>query len=203
MELPVSLINDLDLAPRDRTVALLMRHSARHPILDPSDPYVAKLTEQGVRMAEELGVVLGQHFNGGRLLSSPVGRCIDTAAAIARGAGWPALVQTDERLSHPFIEPAWDKFLRGDVNGVLPGPVLSALDLILDPSCTEPVLDVMVTHDTHVGTLAGCLFKVPVTEKYWSGFLEGILLWRSGTQIRARWRGLEWRLGADYHLLTS
>lgn len=191
MTIPASLLYDLERIPRDRPVALLMRHSARFPIIDPADTYIVTLTEEGVRTAEELGAILGRDFTGGRLLSSPVGRCIATAEAIARGAGWPGEVLTDELLSHPHIEPAWDQFNRGEVNGKLPEPVLAALELVLGQPDYKPVLDILVTHDTIIGTFAGCLMKAPVMREHWPGFLEGLFLWHEGVEVHVRWRGQE------------
>jgi broad specificity phosphatase PhoE len=191
MTIPTSLLYDYERIPRDRQVALLMRHSARFPIIDPADTYIITLTEEGVRMAEELGEILGRTHLGGRLLASPVNRCLATAEAIARGAGWPGTVEVDERLSHPHIEPAWDQYNRGEVNGVLPGPVRAALDLVLDYPDNQPVLDILVTHDTVVGTLAGCLLKAPVQREYWPGFLEGLFVWKFENGVHVRWRGEE------------
>ena len=94
--IPLSLLNDLQRVPYDRPVALLMRHSARHPIVDPTQPYIALLTAEGVKLAEELGAVLGKSCSPGRLMAAPVERCQDTAAAIARGAGWTAYVRAEE-----------------------------------------------------------------------------------------------------------
>jgi broad specificity phosphatase PhoE len=195
MELPRSLIDDLAVIPRDRPVTLLMRHSARYPINDPAETYLVGLTPEGVVMAEALGAVLGQMYPGGRLLSAPVGRCQDTAQAIARGAGWPGQAQPDERLSHPFIAPAWDCYNRGEVNGRLPRQVQAVLALLLEHEGSAPRLDVLVTHDTIVGTLAGCLLKAPVLKEHWPGFLEGVFVWRSEGRVCARWRGTDWQFG--------
>lgn len=199
-EIPLSIIEGLGRIPRDRPVALLMRHSARHPIIDPSDPDAALLTEEGVRLAEEFGGLLKGQTACGRLMSSPVERCLDTAAAIARGAGWETKVQADLRLSHPFIEPAWEKFQRGEVDGVLPAQVRAAFDLLMGTANPAPAIDIMVTHDTIVGAMVGCLLKAPVTEQYWPGFLEGVFLWRNERKIHALWRGEEWILDPEIFL---
>jgi len=192
MELPVTLLNDLNAIPRDRQIALLMRHSARFPITDPEKMFEVPLTEEGVQMAEELGALIGELFPCGRLIASPVGRCLATADAIARGAGGPLQAVADERSSHPAIEPAWDALNRGEINGVLPAPVRAAMGLLLSDSAqTGPALDVMVTHDTVVGTLAGCLLDSPVTGPHWPGFLEGIFLWRAADGVHVLWRGEE------------
>ena len=144
-------------------------------------------------MAEELGALLGRLYSPGRLLSAPVGRCHDTVQAIARGAGWTGQVQAEKRLSHPFIEPAWDAYSRGEVNGLLPRQVHSVLALLLAQNEPGPLLDVMVTHDTIIGTIAGCLLKAPVMKEFWPGFLEGLFVWHSGEQVHVRWRGTDWQ----------
>lgn len=196
--IPVSLLNDLQRIPRDRPVALLMRHSARHPIVDPNQPYLAMLTEEGVRLAEELGAVLGGLFSPGRLLSAPVNRCRDTAAAIARGAGWPEIVIAEEYFSHPFIEPAWDQLCRGAVNGVLPAQIRATLSLLINSADPLPVLDIAVTHDTVLGSVVGCLLKAPVMGDDWPDFLEGVFAWRDGSRASFLWRGKEHSFASDY-----
>ena len=173
-----------------------MRHSARPPILDPALTYEIGLTEEGVRTAEALGSLLKEWFRPGRLMAAPVGRCLDTAAAIARGASWPETVVADERLSHPFMAQAFQMVALGQTNGVLPVPVRITLDLLLHapelaPYQEAPRLDVMVTHDTVLGALVGALMRVPITEKTWPEFLEGIFVWNVGDQVHARWRGEE------------
>jgi hypothetical protein len=190
-------------ASRPNKVVLLMRHSVRFPIVNPADTYVVTLTEEGVRLAEELGALLAKRFLPGRLRSSPVGRCRATAEAIARGAGWTVKVRADMHLSHPFIEPAWGMLERGEVNGVLPEPVRDTLrwalggrevarQAYLPLLENRPVLDVLVTHDTIVAVVAGCLLHAPVLgPDYWPGYLEGILLWWAEGQLHARWRGME------------
>jgi hypothetical protein len=194
---PVSLLSDLQRIPQDRPVALLMRHSARHPILDPNEPFIAMLTEEGVRLAEELGAVLGARCVPGRLMSAPVTRCKETAAAIARGAGWPEKVSEEEYLSHPFILPAWDMLCRGEVNGSLPAQVRSTLNLLLESAGRPPVLDLAVTHDTILGSVVGCLLKAPVMGAYWPEYLEGVFAWKEDNCACFLWRGTDYRFTLD------
>lgn len=196
--IPESLLNDLKRIPRDCPVALLMRHSARHPIVDPAQPYVAMLTEEGVRLAEELGGLLGKSFSPGRLLAAPVTRCQDTAAAIARGAGWPVDLRIEDCLSHPFIAPAWELVERGQVNGTLPVEVRTTMNLLLGNTGRPPGLDVAVTHDTIVGAVVGALLKAPVTGDFWPDILEGMFTWRDEKEVHVLWRGEERRLSKDY-----
>ena len=99
-EAPLAMIGQLSASFGG---VFVLRHSARYPILSLEDVYGAGLTEEGVEQAEWLGMELKKLRPPGRLISSPVGRCLDTAAAIARRAGWEGTVQPDYRLSHPFI----------------------------------------------------------------------------------------------------
>ncbi len=180
-----------------------MRHSVRFPIIDPAETLRAQLTEEGVRLAEELGGLLGERFVPGRLRSSPVGRCRATAEAIARGAGWPVKVRADRRLGHPYIEYVYSLVEHGELNGSLPEPVPEILRWVLGaPEIAaqaylplleqRPVLDVLVTHDTLVSVVAACLLRCPVLgPDYWPGYLEGLLFWWEGGRVHARWRGLE------------
>lgn len=197
MGIPVTLIQDLSLVPRDRPVTLLMRHSARFPIVPPDDGWTVPLTTEGVRMAEDLGLVIGPHFAEGRLRSSPVGRCIATAEAVARGAGWNGSVLPDDRISHGFLEPCWNLVSSGGLNGKLPEQIHSAMGLLLDPSDQAPRLDIMVSHDTVVGAVVGTLLRAPVLREHWPNYLEGVFFWQEDGHIRALWRGKEYRFSED------
>lgn len=192
MPIPETLLRDLESIPVDQPVVLLMRHSNRFPIEDPAKPFEAALTEEGIQLAEQFGSILGCRFTPGRVMASPVGRCIDTAAAIARGAGWHHVeVVCHDLLSHPHIEPAWDLLKAGNVNGSIPEPVLASLELLLAVQKPLPLLDIMVTHDTVVGAMVGCLLKVPVEGSFWPAFLEGVFLWTDHAGTHALWRGEE------------
>lgn len=196
--IPGTLLNDLNRIPRDRPVALLMRHSERFPIVDPAEPYLAQLTPDGVRLAEELGGLLGDRFAHGKFMSAPVDRCRDTAAAIAHGAGWATEVRAEEVLSHPFIGPAFDQLSRGEVNGELAYQAHAVLDLLLDFGERPAGLDVSVTHDTILCVVAGCLLKAPVLGSFWPDYLEGVFAWRDGLRTCFLWRGDSYEFGVDF-----
>lgn len=168
---------------------LILRHSARFPILNEAEVYTVGLTEEGVQQAEALGNKLGGLFKPGRLSSSPVGRCVDTASAIARGAGWQHEIFVDYHLSHPFIAPVWNALpIRWDADP-LPGQVAEVINLILEGDDTPGVLDIFVTHDTIVASIVGYFmgleFHYPA---YWPDYLEGMLVWRNETGVHFRWR---------------
>lgn len=197
MGIPETLLNDLLLVPRDRAVTLLMRHSARYPIVPPDEGWEVMLTPEGVQMAEDLGAVLGQQFCAGRLRASPVQRCIDTAGAIARGAGWTGSILADERISHGFHEPCWNLVYANGLNGIVPKPIPEAMGLLLESNGAAPRLDVMVTHDTVICSMVGGLLRAPVLGEHWPNYLEGVFFWQEGEHIRALWRGMEYRFRED------
>jgi broad specificity phosphatase PhoE len=171
---------------------LVIRHSARFPILNDDEVYAAGLTQEGITQAERLGKALADVRHPGRLLSSPVGRCLDTAQAIARGAGWDLPVQTDYRLSHPFIE----RILSGPYiqwkEDPLPEALNDILALVLNGDGRSGGLDIFSTHDTVVAVLAGYFtgmrFEFP---GYWPNFLEGVLIWSSPNRVHLKWREFE------------
>ncbi|HET8731866.1 MAG TPA: histidine phosphatase family protein, partial [Moraxellaceae bacterium] len=77
------------LLPADRPLILLSRHSVREEAPNGIAGYDLPLTEEGIRLAEEWGTRLPGPLHA--LHSSPVGRCVDTATALARGAGQSGL----------------------------------------------------------------------------------------------------------------
>jgi hypothetical protein len=194
MGIPKSLLNDLELTPVDRPVALLLRHAARFPIPDQARSLEITLTEEGVRTAEELGAILSKRMPGGRMLAPQVDRCLTTANAIAHGAGWQKQAQPDDRLSHAFIYPVWEMVAAGEVSKKMPLQVRIILELMLENPRGKPRLDVMATHDSVVGVMANNLLRAQVLGEHWPGFLEGLFAWQDDGQAVILWRGEERRI---------
>ena len=72
--------------PQDRPVILFTRHSLRELAPNNGIPsYDLPLTAEGVVLAEQWGGRLNRPIKA--FYSSPVGRCVHTAQAMARGAG--------------------------------------------------------------------------------------------------------------------
>ncbi|MDP2227865.1 MAG: histidine phosphatase family protein, partial [Moraxellaceae bacterium] len=88
----------LDLVPSERPALLLTRHSVRE-LGNGVPSYDLPLTPEGVALAEQWGRELPRPLHS--LHSSPVGRCMDTARAIARGAG----VDLEIRQTYTLVEP--------------------------------------------------------------------------------------------------
>ncbi len=177
--------------PNDRSVSLLIRHSQRVDILDPANVYVAGLTAEGTAAAVDFGSKLAQIRRLRRIVSSPVSRCVDTAVAIACGAGWKQFVQVDDRISHPFLRPVWQSlpFIHYP-DSPLPAELASLLKFIFTASASDAAIDVFVTHDTVVGSLAGYVTGQPVNNGSMPNYLEGVYLWEENQAYTVLWRGI-------------
>ena len=133
--LPRSTLASLELVPADRRVALLIRHSHCPGTPTGEVGNDLGLSPTGVRTVEGLGTHLSL-MSPGRLLSSRVPRAVETARAIARGAGWDSPVREDWRLGGPgafvadlstvgpvFVELGSEEVVRRQISGryALPG----------------------------------------------------------------------------------
>jgi len=177
--------------PQDRPVSLLIRHSQRVEILDSANVYNAGLTPEGISAAVDFGFRLAQNRTLRRIVSSPVSRCVDTAVAIARGADWNLLVRIDDRISHPFIRPVWQSlpFIHYP-DSPIPPELAALLRLLSAEPGSAGVIDVFVTHDTVVGSLAGYATGLPVNNGSTPNYLEGVFVWEEGQAFKILWRGI-------------
>lgn len=196
MELATTIFETLNLVPLDRRVGQVLRHSNRFPILDERSVVTAALTPEGIRNAEAYGRFLSQKFRIGRLMSSPIGRCIDTAAAIASGACIERDVIVAQILSHPYHEEAWN--LKDELaQACLPEKTVSLVQLLLDAEAKAGMMDLFVTHDTVVGVLVQYLLGEAIGDENLPNFLEGIFFWHEGEGVRAAWRGKIYEVRLD------
>ena len=201
----------LSRVPARAGVSLVVRHAERTEI--PSGTFGAdvSLTRQGAADAKRLGAAL----SGGRrvtIVSSPVHRCAQTAGAILRGGGWAGEVALDSRLGDPgpfvtepdvsgplfLATPVRDLARRQLVEaGPLPGmrPTAEEVRILLDLTAgnleQDGRLNVYVTHDVILAVLVASLFRLPIEDVGWPGYLDGLLLWSSARRLRFSWRGLE------------
>lgn len=207
-EIPPSLLESWALVPEGVHAALFMRHSYR-PSIPREGPDEVDLTEEGVRLARELGALFRSRPVG-RLLASRVPRCMTTARVLAEGAGWSAEPVEDERLRNPWTadeagkrlahgywrtRPRTIDALRLAMAEGIPGwrPLGEAVAVMVDAMIEAPVpgaLDVLVTHDLMVGAVVEWLLR-PGLERM-PRFLEGVFVWRSAGGIEIAWRGERW-----------
>jgi len=205
-----SILKRLSAIPGEADVSLVIRHAEREDIPPGTFGHDVSLTAEGNRAAEELGAGL----SGKRALSvfsSPVPRCVQTAQAMLRGARSSDEVATDRRLGGPgaFVvdaEVASPLFLglpipeiarrqlqdASPLPGMLPTPegVEILLELVTSPLAKDGRLHVFVTHDIILAVLVASIFHSSLEETGWPGYLEGLLLWRSGGTLHLSWREL-------------
>lgn len=195
------------LLPMDRPIALLTRHSVRE--LGTGIPsYDLPLTPEGVELAERWGNELPRPLHG--LYSSPVGRCLDTARAMARGAGVILDVQPSMTLVEPgcFVESIGDvgplflqigplafanRHFQGPLEGLL-APAAGSAKLIRhvrDNLGPPGSLTVHVTHDTILAAFIYHLMERDRIEEHdWPWMMEGAWLWfEDDDALRWIWRG--------------
>lgn len=209
--LPPALLAALSALPAARGASLLLRHGERGemPVGEVGDD--VPLTAAGQVQAMALGAYLGPRL--GKVRTSPVLRCSQTAQALLAGAGRVAVPEPDPLLGGPgpFVmdgELAWPLFLQHGAQGLarlqleqptLPGlrPVPTACDLLLRAIGARPPspgqIDLYVSHDMIIALLAAFLLGEKAPEPLWPTFLEGLLLWPEGRMLIGAYRGRELR----------
>ncbi|HMD89696.1 MAG TPA: histidine phosphatase family protein [Anaerolineaceae bacterium] len=195
MEILETTLQGLSSAPLNQPVSVLLRHSTRYPILDISKTLEVGLTPDGRILAEQFGDILTQRFTPGRIASSPVERCIDTAKAILRGANWHADISIDERIGHPYIDAAWTSYPYRRPGEIMPSSVADVIKFILPYQTSGCSLNIFISHDTVVGCVVEYLLGEQITEENWPAFLEGLVLWQNPEGISLAWRGAIHEIG--------
>ncbi|PKM22356.1 MAG: histidine phosphatase family protein [Gammaproteobacteria bacterium HGW-Gammaproteobacteria-14] len=205
----------LPLLPETVPVHLFTRHSVRELAKDGFADYRLPLTPEGVTMARQWGGELGRPID--RLFSSPVGRCVDTAAAMMEGGMAAGLVKAPLTVeqSMTLVEPGCyvedvqlvgPHFLKLGALGFINQHLCDGLEGLLTPEQgrrkllnylrdRQPdagSLSVHVTHDTIIiAFLAGLFGQQRVSEQDWPWMMEGVWLWFDDHELHWVWRG-EW-----------
>lgn len=209
MNLATVFGNGSELPQAQGGLVVLLRHGERHPIAEGTAGYDVGLTAAGREASMRLGQALGGQT--GRVLSSPVPRCVATASQILIGARREGDVEAAQELGDPgaYVSDAAEAMLafqRLGVRGVyerLASPGLSlpgfhepeaatrrlvqfARGLMFAPSGRVHCL---VTHDiilaTFVSHLSGCLLP----QCHWPNYLDGVILWHESGEPRFMYHG--------------
>ena len=197
-----------------RTVAAVMRHAARQPIVDPREPLSAELTPAGRQDAEAFGANI-TGFDRLRLFHSPVKRCQQTAECVAAGATRAGLavelVGAQPELGVAYIlnqvETGRLSGLHGEhfvrlwfTNQVPVELIERAPDIVrrkvgyVAARLLEPApavgrrLDLHVSHDWNVIILRELLLGVRHEEAGWARFLDGVAFTAEAERLRAFYR---------------
>lgn len=208
-ELHPDLAPAMALLPRDRPLLLLTRHSVRETAPNGIATYDLPLTEEGVALAVDWGGRWSFPLHG--MYSSPVGRCVDTASALARGAGCPDLAV---KTSHMLVEPGCyvqsighvgplflqlgplafaNRHLSEALHGIL-SPEAGAERLLRHLYASQGHAGSLTVHVTHDTILAAFIYHLigreHLHEDDWPWMLEGAWLWFDDADtVRWIWRG--------------
>ncbi|MEZ4462640.1 MAG: histidine phosphatase family protein [bacterium] len=206
-QIPPSVLRHLDEAPTDRPVVVLLRHSVREDLAPDDVGYDLPITEIGRRLAVELGALL--HGRLRTLHTSPLARCVQTAGAIAEGAGADLRIVPSRLLGDPGVfvldgKLAWKNWQELGHEGVmqhlvtnntaLPGmaqPDQAARFLVqsmLATAADEPGIHIFVTHDLLVTATAASMLGRPLRVDDWPEFLEAAFFWRTDEGVHAAYR---------------
>ena len=158
-----------------------------------------------------LGRMLRSERDRFAIVSSPVPRCVQTANAVLHGGGGPSQVALDRRLGDPgpfvvdtdvagqlFLEFSIPELVRRQLHDPEPPPGMRptavGVGIILSLAASSLAnlgrLSVYVTHDAILAVLVAALFRLPLEEVGWPGYLDGLLLWGSNEQLHLSWREL-------------
>lgn len=206
-QIPPSVLAHLERVPRDRAVAVLLRHSVRDHLPPDDVGYTLPITDVGRRLARELGELLRGRLR--TLHASPLVRCVQTAEALAEGASAGHRVVEDRRLGDPGVyvvdeRSAWSNWEQLGHEGVmrhlvsqseaLPGmakPDEAARLLVhhmFAVAGEKPGIHVFVTHDLLVTATAAQMLGQPLGRDDWPWYLEGAFFWQDSGQLCAAYR---------------
>jgi broad specificity phosphatase PhoE len=193
----------------NQPVALLLRHSVRDDLPPGEAGNHVPITEIGRQLANELGERIGKRLC--TLHTSPLIRCVQTAEALAYGAGSDAPIVRDTLLGDPGVfvidgQRAWinwenlghEAVMRHLVSSddALPGmarPDPAARFLVhhmLSVAGNQAGLHLFVTHDSLVTATAARLLKTPLGPDDWPWYLEGVFFWRTNAGVQTAYRNL-------------
>ena len=198
------------LPPQDKPLILLTRHSLRELAKDPNGVpgYDLPLTPEGVALAENWGKRINRPMT--RFHSSPVGRCVDTALAMARGAGMSepdiqrtlqlvepgCYVQSIRQIGPLFLQMGPLAFANHHFSTPLEGllsPEEGAARLIRHLHQNQPGAGELAVHVTHDTILAAFIYHLQdrreISDDDWPWMMEGAWLWFDDEHLHWIWRG--------------
>lgn len=214
--LPASMLKAIDLLPDAQTpVTLFTRHSIREIVVGQGlAGYNLQLTEQGRDLAEAWGGYLVGNTDRviQHCISSPIQRCVDTAALMIRGADGitlepnthhieiieqgllvePGSFVLDIKQAGPYFQKQGALgFINSFVNNALPGMkhpihgVVDVLELIYNTHPTNQYgLSLAVSHDTILAAIIAVISgRNEVTQADWPDMIEGLFVWFEGDEF--------------------
>ncbi|MCG5340257.1 histidine phosphatase family protein [Acinetobacter baumannii] len=233
--LPKSMFEAIDLLPDASTpVTLFTRHSLRE-LVDGQGlaGYDLQLTPQGRELAQEWGSYLIKNTDRviQHCISSPIQRCVDTAALMIEGADGvspepnthtieiveqgllvePGSFVLDIQQAAPYFRKQGALgFINSFVNNALPGmkhPITGVLDVLELIYQTHPKtksgLSLAVSHDTIIAAILAVISGNNQIQKAdWPAMMEGLFVWFEGDEFPNCKLKWIWR-GKTYELDVS
>lgn len=211
--LPISMLKAIDLLPDAKTpVTLFTRHSIREVVTGQGlAGYDLQLTEQGRELAQAWGNYLIDNTDRSiqHCISSPIQRCVDTAALMIQGADSSMLAQNthhieivqqgllvepgsfvlDIKQAGPYFQKQGALgFINSFVNNALPGmkhPITGVVDVLELIYNTHPQdhfgLSLAVSHDTILAAIIAVISgRNTVSREDWPKMMEGLFVWFEG-----------------------
>ena len=211
--LPKSMFEAIDLLPNASTpVTLFTRHSLRELVNGQGlASYDLQLTEQGRELAYAWGQYLIQNTDRAiqHCISSPIQRCVDTAALMIEGADRthkvvnthtleiveqrllvePGSFVLDIQQAAPYFRKQGALgFINSFVNNALPGmkhPITGVFDVLELLYHTHPTqhngLSLAVSHDTILAAIVAVISgNKQIEQSDWPDMMEGLFVWFEG-----------------------
>ncbi|MBL4865719.1 MAG: histidine phosphatase family protein [Pseudomonadales bacterium] len=204
----------LKMLPAGCHIHLLTRHSIREKAASKRVSYKLPLTKEGVLLAEQWGELLTWPVES--FYSSAVGRCVDTAKAMARGQLTEGSlvdaksINTEDILMEPgsyvsdmaLAGPIFNRIgplrfasqhLSEEITAGVVSPQAGAkrfFEYFQAKTGSVNTLSVHVTHDTILAALVYHLLEVSeISEDHWPWMMEGLFIWFDQGFVNWVWRG--------------
>lgn len=211
--LPKSMLKAIDLLPdANIPVTLFTRHSLREIVNGKGlAGYDLQLTAQGRDLAHAWGSYLIENTDRviQHCISSPIQRCVDTAALMIQGADEicckknthhikiveqgllvePGSFVLDIKQAAPYFrEQGALGFINSFVNNALPGmkhPITGVFDVLELIYNTHPQdkngLSLAVSHDTILAAIVAVISgRTEIEKEDWPEMMEGVFVWFEG-----------------------
>ncbi|OTG66331.1 histidine phosphatase family protein [Acinetobacter silvestris] len=211
--LPKSMLKAIELLPDAQTpVTLFTRHSIREVVSGQGlAGYDLQLTPQGRDLAQSWGAYLIDHTDRSiqHCISSPIQRCVDTAALMIQGADHisiennthhieivekgllvePGSFVLDIKQAAPYFRQQGALgFINSFVNNALPGmkhPIRGVVDVLELIYETHPLnangLSLAVSHDTILAAIIALISgRNQINQSDWPEMMEGVFFWFDG-----------------------
>lgn len=177
----------------DCKISLLVRHGDRDQIPQGSFGNEILLNEKGKHNSLKFGENIS-HLKVNKILTSPVGRCVQTAEYIAKGygsnieiikttaLGAPGLHICDEKVAGEFyLKYGFTEMYKRFLDEVeIPGiPSITKLNQsisnFLNEQTNQKGVTIFVTHDMLIAFYHYSINKTIYTKKNWINYLTGLL----------------------------